>query len=107
MPHSDLESRHTPGPWEYSSGGIWAKSPWNARVRIATVTTFSPMNGIDSDANGHVIETAPELLSSLRAIVDFCDDPNGSEKPESLAMGLARLLPAARAALTKATGAAS
>lgn len=36
---------------------------------------------------------------ALQEIVDFCDDPNGSENPESLAMGLARLLPAARAAL--------
>jgi hypothetical protein len=49
------------------------------------------------DASG-----APDLLSALKAIRDFCDDPNGSEKPESLAMGLSRLLPAARAAIAKA-----
>ena len=35
----------------------------------------------------------------LKAIVDFCDDPRGSELNETLAMGLSRLLPAARAAL--------
>jgi hypothetical protein len=40
-----------------------------------------------------------ELQAALKAIVDFCDDPNGSETPETLASGLARLLPKARAAI--------
>jgi hypothetical protein len=40
------------------------------------------------------------VTEALRAIVDFCDDPNGSESNESLGMGLARLLPAAREALS-------
>ena len=39
------------------------------------------------------------VREALKDIVEFCDDPEGSEKPESLGMGLARLLPAARAAL--------
>ncbi len=43
-----------------------------------------------------------ELQAALKAIVDFCDDPNGSEKPETLASGLARLLPKARAAIAEA-----
>lgn len=43
------------------------------------------------------------LIAALAAIVEFCDDPNGSGNGESLAMGLARLLPAARAALAKAS----
>jgi len=47
-----------------------------------------------------------DLLEAISAIVEFCDDPNGSDKPESLAMGLARLLPAARTSIAKATGAA-
>lgn len=46
-----------------------------------------------------------DALDALKAIVDFCDDPRGSESSESLAMGLCRLLPTARAALAKATGA--
>lgn len=61
---------HTPGPWEFSSGGIWAISPWNARVKIATVTTFSPMNGIDSNANGHALAAAAELLAALKSALD-------------------------------------
>lgn len=43
-----------------------------------------------------------ELLAALKGIVDFCDDPHGSEKTESLVMGMARLLPAARSAVAKA-----
>ena len=45
-----------------------------------------------------------ELVAALTVIVDFCDDPHGSEKPESLACGLARLLPHARAVLAKSKG---
>ena len=42
------------------------------------------------------------LLKALREVIEFCDDPNGSEKNESLAAGMSRLLPAARAAVTLA-----
>lgn len=52
---TDQKSNHTPGPWEVSADGIWAKSPFGARVKIATVTSFSPMNGIDSHANAQTI----------------------------------------------------
>jgi hypothetical protein len=47
-----------------------------------------------------------EREAALKAIVEFCDDPHGSDKGESLAVGLARLLPAARAALSVASPAA-
>ena len=50
---------------------------------------------------GDALEYAAKLEETLRDIVDFCDDPNGSEKPETLARGLARLLPAAREALAR------
>lgn len=43
---------------------------------------------------------ATRAINCLDEIVAFCDDPNPG--PESLAMGLARLLPDARAALTSA-----
>lgn len=42
------------------------------------------------------------LVEASKAVVRFCDDPGGSENPESLAMGLARLLPALRDAIAKA-----
>ena len=60
----DQKLNHTAGPWEISADGIWAKSPMGARVKIATVTTFSPMNGLDSQANARVLGAADELLKA-------------------------------------------
>jgi hypothetical protein len=57
-----------PGPWEVSADGIWGVSPWNARVRIASVTSFSPMNGIDSAAHTHRISAVPEMFEAIEAI---------------------------------------
>ena len=64
------ETRHTSGPWRISSDGIWARSPWNAEVRIATVTICSPMNGIDWQANARLIAAAPDLLEVLGGLAD-------------------------------------
>jgi hypothetical protein len=61
-------STYPPGPWEFSSGGIWATSPWNARVKIATITDFAPMNGIDSQAIGCVMVAAPDMLAELHRL---------------------------------------
>ncbi len=60
---------YTKGPWELSDGSVWAKSPFNARVRIADIRTHAPMNGIDSEANAHLIAVAPEMLEALEALV--------------------------------------
>jgi hypothetical protein len=57
-----------PGPWDVSVGSIWGTSPWNARVRIAEVTHFSPMNGIDSVAHMHRISAVPEMFEAIEAI---------------------------------------
>jgi hypothetical protein len=72
---------HTAGPWEFSSDGIWATSPWNARVKIATVTFFASMNAIDEKANGRLIAAAPDLLEAVEYLLsahgeqihDACD----------------------------------
>lgn len=53
------------GPWEFSVDGIWASTQWNARVKIATISFFSPMNGVDAKANGRLIAAAPDLYASL------------------------------------------
>lgn len=60
------ETKHTPGPWRVSHDGIWARSPWNAEVRIATILRHSPLNGIDSDANARLMAAAPEMLEVLK-----------------------------------------
>ena len=56
---------HTPTPWEVSGLGVWASSPWNARVQIATVEQFSPTNGIDSAANAALIVRAVNFYGAL------------------------------------------
>lgn len=68
------DEMHTPGPWEYSGGGIWGNSPWNARVRLADITFHNSINGIASDANGRLIAAAPELFDVLVDLVNLIDD---------------------------------
>ncbi len=48
--------------WEVSSGDIWATSPFNARVRVASMTQFSAMNGIDQKFNAELLVRAVKLL---------------------------------------------
>jgi hypothetical protein len=48
-----------------------------------------------------IADERDEALVVLRDIVDFCDDPDGSTKRETLAEGLSRMLPSARAILAK------
>jgi hypothetical protein len=103
------EAKHTPGPHEFVGDGIWAKSPWNARVKLATITFPSPMNGIDGHANGHLFAAAAELLAAAIACLDYAGldgfldadiHPN-----EVWAIRREHLLKL-RAAIAKATGAA-
>lgn len=83
------KSNHTQGPWEVSADGIWAKSPMGARVKIATVTTFSPMNGIDSEANARVLGAAHDLLQAATLLEaaelgrQDCDECEDEGEPEA------------------------
>lgn len=56
------------GPWELSENNtsVWAKSPLNARVRIANIIQHAPMNGIDHNANARLIAHAPDMLAALQ-----------------------------------------
>jgi len=99
---------HTAGPWEVSSGDIWAVSPWNARVKIASVTRFASMNGINADANARLIATSPDLLEALKGLVRINEQHN-----EAISKIIGRpfgwkdeYLTAARAAIAKAEGGA-
>lgn len=85
-----MATSFTPGPWRVSADGIWARSPWNAEVKIASVTICSPMNGIDWKANAILIAAAPDMLKALQ------------EVSRCAALGEAWLAPV-QAAITKAT----
>jgi hypothetical protein len=60
---------------------------------------------MNADTAAYTASLAAEnerLREALSELVSFCDDPQGSEKGESLVCGLVRLLPACRAALSAA-----
>ncbi len=56
---------HTRTPWELSGLGIWANSPWNTRIQIASVNQFSAMNGINSAAIAALIVRAGNAHEEL------------------------------------------
>lgn len=99
-----MKTQHTRGPWEVSGNGIWAISPWNARFRLATVTTPSPMNGVDWEANARLIAAAPTLMDALESIIRIAGlrDDN-VERPEGLFELLRDAAGTARGAIAKAT----
>jgi hypothetical protein len=115
------EPKWTPGPWESGYGDgitgprcapsvhldrhadIWpVRAGKNVVCWLAASFGFESRDALKRDAR--LIAAAPELYESLQAIQAFCDDPDGSDKPEPLAVGLCRLLQPARAALAKARG---
>jgi dTDP-4-dehydrorhamnose reductase len=109
--------KHTPGPWEVTqrSAGEWGSAgQWGVaahyldrggqRRRIAMCgsprTYSNPELDAEDRANARLIAAAPDLLAALRAMValDECE-AHFEEAYE-------RILPEARAAIAKATGAA-
>lgn len=96
------KAEHTPGPYEFSSDGIWGTSPWNARVKLATVTRFAKMNGIDSDANGALFATAPDLLEAVQELL--ATHPAAYRKPNAIDNRTDNAVRIARAAIAKAEG---
>jgi len=99
------DAKHTPGPWEYSGGGIWGMSPWNARVRLADITFHRSTNGIASEANARLIAAAPDLLEAAQQTVWFIE--NGRELGFIPVAPSQPALDAARAAIAKALGEAT
>ena len=105
-----MSTKHTPGPWHIKENGFVTQRrcptvyATDDELRYIAFCSDS-LNIVPTDnlANARLIAASPDLYQSLADIVEFCDDPNGSEKDESLAMGMGRLLIAARAAITKAT----
>jgi hypothetical protein len=78
-----MDLLHTPGPWEVSGDGIWGSSPFNARVKLATVTVFSPMNRIDWLANAKLIAASPKMLETLLQIDREMNAGHGSSFGET------------------------
>lgn len=78
-----------------SGGGVFGYEA--ITDRYARVIIPAPAEPSEVD---RLRERVKELEAQLREVVDFCDDPNGSEQRETLAEGLSRMLPNCRALLT-------
>lgn len=55
--------------WTAIGQSVWGFTPWNARVRLANVNSFSPTNGIDSDAVALMMAHAPKMYEALHGLV--------------------------------------
>lgn len=107
--------KFTAGPW-LIAGATHVYAPGEAGANICSVGEPRATTSVrytelqlgskdfgEACANARLIAATPELLEVLTALVWVCDDPNGSESGKSLALALSEKLPAARAAIAKAT----
>ena len=71
-------SQHTPGPWFYSSGAVWADPEETICIaRRDSKLSVHPHRALlptTKDANMHLIAAAPEMLECLRHILDLADE---------------------------------
>jgi hypothetical protein len=94
-------SKHTPGPWVAEFEETYnVRGPDEGRVAICMnlkgrYGLGGRRTGAESAANARLIAAAPDLLETLRELVDGMPDVEDSE---------GRVLFRARAAIAKATG---
>lgn len=87
---------HTPGPWYANGDCIEADGPEGPRdITLAVVTGTRAGHEVAADA--HLISAAPDLLASLKAIVE-------ASQFEGEVAWLEKLWPQVNAALDKAEG---
>lgn len=69
MSQSPCNAKHTPGPWiaRQFISGHWEVCEDDTSNRIAGV------DGRDDGANARLIAAAPELLSTLKAVLTLCE----------------------------------
>src|SRR5690242_18485304 len=99
--------RHTPGPWLYdaSNGDVFLNDFEGAQVspRIATVNLDNCASIEQTNADGHIIAAAPDLLEALEAITNRLDFKN-SDEAKHYSSDDSFWLDNARAAIAKARG---
>lgn len=94
-------SKHTPGPWEAGNGEVTTQQiEGRSFRRIAAVQDYGMgcLPEVD-EANAHLIAAAPDLLESLRRLLDCCELNLDEMEPETLLR-----IYEARAAIAKAEG---
>ena len=93
-----MDTKHTPGPWDVSSGMVWHEGTPIARMDRETPDTTP----VERDCNARLIAAAPELLEAVDLLLDGLVPTatlDGFISPES-----ERAINAAHKAIAKATG---
>lgn len=93
-----MKPNHTPGPWALDNPAsliVRAPARHAASQRIADCRALLP--DAELRANAALIAAAPELLAALQALAAVCENEGFPY--------LGNVLPKARAAIAKATGA--
>jgi hypothetical protein len=62
--------KHTPGPWEYSSGQVWEDGTTKCVARRGADSGIPPEQ---RDADMRLCAAAPELLAALAALVGIAE----------------------------------
>lgn len=92
--------KHTAGPWVFYADTPGTEPNWHivtnaSRMRVVANVHIEPGNQVDI-ANARLIAAAPDLLASLKALLN--GDPNDDRET------LDRAINAAQAAIAKAEG---
>lgn len=67
-----MSTSHTPGPWKAQGDTVWTDTP-SIPLRIATITRFAEINGIDTEANAQLIAAAPDVLEACELLLAVLD----------------------------------
>lgn len=73
-----MEARHTPGPWRLEGNRIEAEDRCSV-LPVATVYR-SPGDEDEDAANGALLAAAPEMLASLREVLEIARQCIPAEK---------------------------
>lgn len=100
-----MTSKHTPGPWKYSTKPHPNGCPIIGSGPLMVAMLAHSVNHDEQReiaiANARLIASAPELLASLQKLVAECVNPNDGSEYED---GEWHTLDKGRAAIAKATG---
>jgi hypothetical protein len=101
-----MTEKHTPGPWWITDHGVRDSGGYICHTksvqRYADQDERYVREVAQREADKHLIAAAPDLLASLRDMVEWLDDGN-RQLSESAAADVAK----ARSALSRATGEAA
>ena len=90
--------KHTPGPWAFCNDTLCAA---HGNYMHLGKWVESPGLGKAAEPNKRLIESAPELLAALQAIIEEAGPQYGNDDGPGCVNRMARI---ARAAIRKATG---